>query len=334
MRLMSKLRVTLACGDYDRTRALADGTVQVEGVELNYIPLGPEETFWRMEHFEEFDASEMSFGAYTVHRGHGESRFIALPIFPSRAFRHNAIYVHSGAGIERPEDLKGRRIGVPEYNVTAAVWMRGMLQHEYGVSPSDLHWYQGGLHDPGRREKVMGTLPPGVSLEPLAEGKTLNDMLDSGELDALMVPRMPRAFVEGSPNVRRLFPDYRAVEQDYFRRTGLFPIMHAIVLRTAVFEANRWLAESLFKAFVRAKDACANAMTLNTAALPYMLPWMMDEMEETRRIMGKDYWPYGLEANRLPLTTFGHYAVEQGLTSQALPLESLFAAPTLEEFKV
>jgi len=331
---MTKLRVTLACGDYDRTRALADGTVAVEGVELNYITLGPEETFWRMEHFEEFDASEMSFGAYTVHRGRGLSRFIAIPVYPSRAFRHNAIYVRSTAGIERPEDLKGKRVGVPEYNVTAAVWIRGMLQHEYGVHPSDVRWFQGGLHDPGRREKVMGVLPPGVSVEPLPEGRTLNDMLETGDLDAITVPRMPRAFVEGAPSVRRLFPNYREVEQDYFRRTGLFPIMHTIVLRTDVFEANRWLAESLFKAFVRAKEACAAAMTYNTAALPYMLPWMMAELEESRRTMGTDYWPYGLEANRLPLTAFGQYAAEQGLTTEQLPLETLFAAPTLEEFKV
>jgi 4,5-dihydroxyphthalate decarboxylase len=238
------------------------------------------------------------------------------------------------AGIERPEDLRGKRVGVPEYNVTAAVWIRGMLEHEYGVRPADVRWLQGGLHDPGRREKVMGKLPPGVSLELLPEGRTLNDMLESGELDALTVPRMPRAFVEGSPNVRRLFPNYRAVEQDYFKRTGLFPIMHTIAIRTAVYESNRWLAESLFKAFVRAKDACVSAMTLNTAALPYMLPWMMDDLEEARRIMGRDYWPYGVEANRVPLTAFGQYAVEQGLTAQQLPLETLFAEPTLEEFKV
>ncbi len=330
---MTRLRLTLACGDYDRTRPLADGTVPVEGVELNYLALGPEETFWRMEHHEEFDASEMSLGAYLGHRGHGQSRFIAIPVFPSRSFRHNAIYVNSHSDIQRAEDLKGRRVGVPEYNVTAAVWTRGILQHEYGVLPSDIKWFQGGLHDPGRREKVMGKLPPGVSLEPIPEGRTLNDMLVSGELDALAVPRMPRAFAEGSPAVRRLFPNFRAVEQEYFERTGIFPIMHTIVLRTEVYEANRWVAESLYKACVRAKAICAEAM-YHAEALKYMLPWLLDDIEEARRVIGPDYWSYGLDANRRPLGALAQYAHEQGLTPEPLPLESLFASSTLEEFKV
>ena len=330
---MSRLRLTLACGDYDRTRALADGAVPVEGVELNYIALGPEETFWRMDHHEEFDASEMSLGAYLVMRGRGDDRFIAVPVFPSRAFRHNAIYVNLHSGVARAEDLKGRRIGVPEYNATAVVWIRGILEHEYGVRASELRWYQGGLHDPGREEKVMGTLPPGVSLEPLPEGHTLNDMLDSGELDAIGVPRMPRAFAQGSPNVQRLFPNFREVEQEYYQRTGIFPIMHTIVLRRDLFDANRWLAESLYKAFCRAKDVCAAAM-YNTAALPYMLPWMIEDLEEARRVIGADYWAYGLEANRRPLGALVQYAHEQGLTPEPLPLESLFATPTLQEFKV
>jgi 4,5-dihydroxyphthalate decarboxylase len=330
---MSKLRLTLACGDYDRTRALADGTVPVDGVELNYIALGPEETFWRMDHHEEFGASEMSLGAYLVMHGRGDDRFIAIPVFPSRAFRHNAIYVNAHAGIERAEDLKGKRMGVPEYNATAVVWIRGILEHEYGVHASDLRWYQGGLHDPGREEKVMGKLPPGVTLEGLPEGRALNEMLDSGELDAIGVPRMPRAFAQGSPNVRRLFPNFRQVEQEYYQRTGIFPVMHTIVIRRDIYEANRWVAESLFKAFCRAKDVCAAAM-YNTAALPYMLPWMIEDLEEARRVIGEDYWAYGLEANRRPLGALLQYAQEQGLTPEPLSLESLFASPTLQEFKV
>jgi 4,5-dihydroxyphthalate decarboxylase len=330
---MAKLRLTLACGNYDRTRALLDGTVQVEGVELTYIPLGPEETFWRMEHYEEFDASEMSMGAYTVMRGRGEERFIAIPVFPSRMFRHNGIYVNADAGVERPEDLKGRRVGVAEYNATAAVWMRGLLQHEYGVHPSDVRWYQGGLHDPGRKEKAMGKLMPGVSIEPVPEGRSLNDMLVAGELDALAVPRMPNAFVQGSPRVRRLFSNFRAVEQDYYRRTGIFPIMHSIVLRRDVYESNRWLAESLYKALVRAKEVYV-ADVYHAQALAYMLPWLLDEIEQTRGLMGDDYWAYGLEPNRRTLEAFTQYAHEQGLTPERMPIESLFAAPTLEEFKI
>ncbi|HZU05036.1 MAG TPA: ABC transporter substrate-binding protein [Chloroflexota bacterium] len=330
---MARLRLTLACGDYDRTRALRDGTVQVEGVDLNYIALGPEEIFWRMEHYEEFDAAEMSLGTYLILRGKGDERFIAIPVFPSRAFRHNSIYVNTASGIERPEQLKGCRMGVPEYNVTAAVWVRGILQHEYGVHPSDIRWYQGGLHEPGRREKAMGTLPPGVVVESIPPGRTLNEMLEAGELDALHAPRLPKAFAAGSPRVRRLFPNFREVEQEYFRRTGIFPIMHTVVLRREVYAANRWVAESLFKAFVRAKELCAAAM-YDTVALSYMLPWMIDEIEQARQLMGHDYWPYGLEANRRPLEALTLYAYEQGLTPERLPLEPLFAAPTLEEFKI
>jgi 4,5-dihydroxyphthalate decarboxylase len=330
---MAKLNLTMACGNYDRTRALRDGTVQVEGVNLNYLPLGPEEIFWRMEHFQEFDVSEMSLGTYIILRGRADESFVAVPVFPSRTFRHNSIYVNSQSGIERPEDLKGRRMGVPEYNVTAAVWVRALLQHDYGVRPSDIRWFQGGLHDPGRREKAMGRVPPGVSIEPIPTGRTLNDMLETGELDAVHAPRMPRALVSASSSVRRLFQDYRAVEQDYFGRTGIFPIMHTLVIRREIFETNRWLAESLFKAFVRAKESCLAELE-NPAALPYMLPWMMQDMEEARAVMGLDYWPYGMEANRRPLEAFTEYAHEQGLTPERFALEQLFAASTLEEFKI
>jgi 4,5-dihydroxyphthalate decarboxylase len=222
---------------------------------------------------------------------------------------------------------------VAEYNATAAVWMRGLLQHEYGVHPSDVRWYQGGLHDPGRKEKAMGKQMPGVSIEPVPEGRSLNDMLVAGELDALAVPRMPIAFVQGSSCVRRLFPNFRAVEQDYFRRTGIFPIMHSIVLRRDVYEANRWVAESLYKALVRAKEVCV-ADLYHAQALAYMLPWLLDEIEQTRSLMGDDYWAYGLEPNRRTLEAFTQYAEEQGLTPERIPIESLFAPPTIEEFKI
>jgi 4,5-dihydroxyphthalate decarboxylase len=330
---MSNLRLTLACGDYDRTRALRDGIVGVEGVDLNYLTLEPEEIFWRMEHHQEFDASEMSMGTYLIQRGRGEDRYTAIPVFPSRSFRHNSIYVHSEAGIDRPEQLKGRRFGVPEYNITAAVWVRGHLQHEYRIAPTDLRWYRGGLHTPGRIEKASGQLPPGVSVESIPPGQTLSEMIESGDLDAMHAPRMPDSFRRGSPRVRRLFPDFRAVEQEYFRKTGIFPIMHTVVIRTEIYRANRWLAESLFKAFVRAKALCA-ASLYNTTALPYMLPWMIDELEQTRQVMGADYWGYGLDSNRPTLAALTQYAHEQGLTPQQVPLDDLFATSTLEEFKI
>ncbi|HLI28218.1 MAG TPA: ABC transporter substrate-binding protein [Chloroflexota bacterium] len=330
---MALLRLTLACGDYDRTRALRDGTVRVEGVELNYLPMGPEEAFWRMEQFEEFDASEMSMGNYIIERGRGSDRFIAIPVFPSRSFRHNAIYVNTDAGIERPEQLKGKRMGVPEYNVTAAVWVRALLQHDYGVRPEDIRWFQGGLHDPGRAEKAMGTLPPGVRVDPIPPGKTLDAMLEAGELDAVHAPRMPNCFARRSPRVRRLFPDFRAAEAEYYRRTRIFPIMHTIVIRREVYRANPWVAESLYKAFAEAKARCMAAL-YNTAALPYMLPWMIEEFEAARELMGDDYWAYGWEPNRHVLEAFTQYAYEQGLTPERLPPETLFAPSTLQTYKV
>jgi 4,5-dihydroxyphthalate decarboxylase len=330
---MSKLRLTLACGDYDRTRALREGLFEVEGVDLNYVPLEPEEIFWRMEHHQEFDASEMSMGTYLIQRGRDEDRYTAIPVFPSRSFRHNSIYVHAGAGIERPEQLKGCRFGVPEYNITAAVWVRGHLQHEYGVHPSDVRWFRGGLHTPGRIEKAAGQTPAGVSIEAIPAGRTLSEMIDSGELDAMHAPRMPDSFRQGSPRVRRLFPNFREVEQAYYRKTGIFPIMHTVVIRTEIYRANRWLAESLYKAFLRSKAIAANAI-YNTTALPYMLPWMIDEVEQVRSVMGDDHWAYGLEPNRATLAALTQYAHEQGLTPRQVALDELFASSTLDEFKI
>lgn len=331
---MARLRLTLACGDYDRTRALADGRVPVEGVDLNYLPLEIEETLARMVQFEEFDAAELGMNIYVAQRSRGDERFVALPVFPSRSFRHNAIYVHSGAGIERPEQLRGRRVGVPAYTVTAVVWVRAALQHEYGVYPHELHWYQGGLHDPGRREAVRGwTPPPGVAVEPLPEGRTLNEMLVAGDLDAVISPRLPNAFLAGAPQVRRLFPNYAEVERDWYRRTGIFPIMHTIVLKRAVYEANPWVAASLFKAFVEAKERCERAI-YNTAALPVMLPWLSDHIEQTRAVMGTDWWAYGLEPNRVGLEAFVQYCLEQGVIATAPPVETLFPASTLAGVKV
>src|SRR3954464_2717517 len=249
-----------------------------------------------MEHHQEFDATEMSMGTYLIQRGRGEDRYTAIPVFPSRSFRHNSIYVHSGAGIERPEQLKGRRFGVPEYNITAAVWVRGHLQHEYGIAPTDLRWYRGGLHTPGRIEKASGQLPSGVSVESIPDGQTLSEMIESGDLDAMHAPRMPDSFRRGSPRVRRLFPDFRTVEQEYFRTTGIFPIMHTVVIRTEIYRANRWLGVYLFKAVVRARALRADSLYMG-AALPYMLPWMIPELEQTRQAMGADCCAHGLRSN-------------------------------------
>lgn len=330
---MADLHLTLACEDYDRTRALRDGSVKAEGIDLNYLALPVEEIFWRMLKFEEFDVAELSLGAFLVAASQGRRPFMAIPVFPSRTFRHRCIFVNSASAIERPEDLRDRRVGVPEYTMTASVWLRGLLQHEYGVAPEEIHWLQGGEEQPGRKDRVDFDLPPKIRLDVIPQDKTLNQMIESGEIDALMSPRMPTCFLRGSPRVRRLFPDFKRAEMDYFRRTGLFPLMHVIVIRTPVYAENPWVAQTLFKAFCEAKDLCFSQL-YDSNVLRISLPWTVAEYEETRSLMGEDYWPYGFAANRRALETLHSYLWEQGLIKQKLDLEKLFAPGTLEAFKI
>jgi 4,5-dihydroxyphthalate decarboxylase len=329
---MSNIPITLACEDYDRTRPLKDGIVKAEGIDLNYLVMSVEEIFWRMMKYEEFDVSELSMGAFLTAAARGRRPFIAIPVFPSRTFRHRCIFVNTDSGIERPEDLRGKRMGVPEYSMTAAVWLRGLLQHEYGVLPQEIHWIQAGEEHPGRKDRVDFKMPAGIQLESRPD-TTLNDVIDSGEIDAMMSPRMPTCFVDGSPRVRRLFPNYKQAEIDYFRKTGLFPIMHVIVIRRAVYEVHPWMAQTLYKAFCEAKDLCMKEL-YDTNVLRVSLPWTASEYEETRELMTADYWPYGLGPNRHNLETLHSYLYEQGLIKQKLDLDELFARETLEAFKV
>ena len=329
---MGNLHVTLACEDYDRTRALKDGTVRAEGIDLNYLVMPVEEIFWRMMRYEEFDASELSLGAFLTAAARGRRPFVAIPVFPSRTFRHRCIFIHAASGIQRPQDLRGKRMGVPEYSMTAAVWLRGLFQHEYGVSPADIHWIQAGEEEPGRKDRVDFEMPAGVRLESKKD-RTLNEMIDSGEIDAMISPRMPSCFVHGSARVRRLFPNYKEVEMTYFNKTGIFPIMHAIVIRKAIYDANPWVAQALYKAFCEAKDRCMPEL-YDTNVLRVSLPWTVTEYEETRELMSADYWPYGLAPNRHNLETLHGYLQEQGLIKQKLRLEELFAAETLGSFKI
>ncbi|MBI4443387.1 MAG: ABC transporter substrate-binding protein [Acidobacteria bacterium] len=331
---MSKLRLTLAGHVSDRMRALYDGSVSVEGVELNWIRLGVAEIFWRMCQHQEFHVSEMSLGAHTTLTGKGNSPFVGVPVFPSRMFRHSGIYIGAKSGIERPEDLRGRRIGLPEYAQTACVWMRGLLHHEYGLAPQEVTWVAGGLEMPGRKERVNLELPASIRLERLPENVTLNRALCDGKIDALLSAEPPSAFVEGDPRVRRLFPDFRSVEQDYYRRTGLFPIMHTLVIRRDVYAEHPWMAQSLLQAFTRSKQEAEQVLTGHCGWLVCMLPWAMAELADTRRLMGNDYWPYGMEPNRKVLETFCQYAQEQGLTSRRVTAEELFAPNTAESWKL
>ena len=325
---MTRLDLTLGCGDYDRTRALADGRVRVEGVDLRYVALEPEEVFFRMARHEEFDAAEFSLSSYVVTLCRG-APFIAIPVFPSKRFRHSCIFVNDRAGIEAPADLIGRTVGIPEYQLTAIVWIRGMLAEHYGVPVSSVRYRTGGLHEPGRVEKLPISLPPEIDISPIPADRVLSDMLAAGEIDAIYAPRPPRSLQAGDGAVRCLFADPRAQERAYFEKTGIFPIMHTVVLRRDVYTAHRWLANSLAKAFTAAKDLAYEQLR-KTAALEISLPWALDEYESTVKLMGPDYWAYGLELNRRALSTFLRYAHEQYLTDRLLAPEDLFAPETLE----
>jgi 4,5-dihydroxyphthalate decarboxylase len=330
---MTRIGLTLACVDYDRTRALIDGRVRPEGVDLNYLAMPVEEIFFRMLRGQEFDAAEMSLSSYCLKVARGDPDFVALPIFTSRCFRHSCIFVSAKSGIELPQQLAGKRIGAPEYQMTAPVWIRGMLADEYGVDPASPSYFTGGQEETGRSEKLTLDLPAHVRVTAIAADQTLSQMLLDGELDALHSARAPSTFYSHPDAVLRLFPDPVPVEQDYFRRTRIFPIMHVIVLRRAVYERHRWLAWSLLKAFAEAQRLAYEALLVN-ASLATMLPWQIVQVEEARALMGEDWWPYGLDRNRHVLETFLRYHHEQGLSKRLLSADALFAPETLESFRI
>ena len=330
---MGRLRFTLACSPYDRMQALQDGTIVPEGIDLNFIPLEVEEIFWRQLRHQEFDGSEMSFSSYTVARSRGDDRFIAIPVFTSRSFRHSCVYINVHKGVNRAANLKGKIVGIPEYQMTAAVWLRGIFQHEYGVQPSEIHWRSGGEETPGREEKLKLELPPDIDYEPIPGDKTLSDMLDKGEIDGLFTARSPSCFIGGSDSVRRLFSNYGQVERDYYSRTRIFPIMHALVVKRTIYDDNPWVVASLYKACTASKDLILRRME-HTFALHTTLPWLTSYVDETKKLMGKDWWPYGLENNRRTIETFCDYSYEQGLSRRLMTIEELFAPETFDEFKI
>jgi 4,5-dihydroxyphthalate decarboxylase len=330
---VSKLNLSLACWNYDRTRALRDERVRPDGIDLTYLELPVEETFFRMLRHREFDIAEMSLSSYVLSLFTPERPFIAIPVFPSRFFRHSCIYVNSASGIRVPNDLIGKTIGNPEYQMTAPVWIRGMLSDEHGVPIDSVRYVTGGLEEPGRPEKLALDLPPGIRVDRIGPEQTLSSMLDSGEIDALYTARAPSCFGHGNARVKRLFEQFSTVEREYFRRTRIFPIMHTIVLRRDVYERNPWVAQSLHKSFCAAQRE--TYLDFNqTAAATAMLPWLTGLVEEARREMGDDFWPYGMERNRETLRTFLRYSHEQGLSKRLLEPEELFAPETLESAKI
>lgn len=328
---MSKLPLSFACWDYDRIRALTDGTVQVKGIELNWLNMPVEETFFRMMRHQEFDVSELSLSSYLIAKDRGYPNFTAIPVFMSRFFRHSGIYINKHSGIKEPQDLRGKRVGIPEYQLTACLWIRGILQHDYDVHPSVMRWYTGGQEQPGRIEKVKLDLPSDIQIQSINDQQTLNQMLEMGEIDALIAPRAPSCFLNGSPNVDRLFPDFVSVEKDYYRRTGIFPIMHVVAIKDEVLEKNPWVAANLYKAFVDAKQKVYDGFN-QTAALKVTMPWFVSEWENTKELMGEDFWPYGLEKNRKTLEAAVAYSYEQGMIKNKLTVEDLFVKSALEEY--
>jgi 4,5-dihydroxyphthalate decarboxylase len=318
---MAKLSLTLACNSYDRVQPLIAGAVQPDGVELNFISsLSPGEIFWRMLRHEEFDVSELSLSAYLLGLARGDTRFVAIPVFLLRLFRHSYIWVREGAGIERPEDLKGKTVLVPEYHMTALLYIRGALKHDYGVLPEDLRWLR------TRVERVDIDVPPGVVVQDAGEDQTVEEIMASGKIDATAGTRPPR----GNVPMRRLFPNFREVEADYFRRTGVFPIMHVLAIRREVYEANPWLALNLMQAFDQAKQEAYNR--LHEVSGIYSLPWLNNELQETRAVFGDDPFPYGVEPNRASLDAATLYSYEQGLSQRQLTIDELFARETIDVF--
>ncbi|HUL94275.1 MAG TPA: 4,5-dihydroxyphthalate decarboxylase [Burkholderiales bacterium] len=326
---MEKVALTLAIGDYEHTRDLASGRVAVQGASLNVLTLPPEEAFFRFTHFREWEVSEMSMGKYVSLRSQDDDGLAAIPVFPSRVFRQSMIYVREGGGIARPEQLKGARIGVPEWAQTAVIYARGYLAHQVGVPLDSVEWVQAGVNQAGRVEKVKLKLPGDVRLRP-EPGRSLNDMLLAGDLDAVLSARPPQGMGRG---IRRLFSDYEATEEAYFKETGVFPIMHVIVIRGDVLARHPWLAMNLYKAFDEAKRRSIERLSDITAShAPFA--WLAPYAERMQALFGEDFWPYGLEKNRKTLQAFVDFAFEQGVCHRKLAPEELFPKQVLTSFKV
>lgn len=330
---MTKLDLSFACWGYDRTEALRSGDVRPDGINLNYQVLDVEETFFRMLRNGEFDVAEMSMSSYCVTLGRDNPRFVAIPVFPSRFFRHSCIFVSTKSGIEKPEDLVGKRIGVPEYQMTAPVWIRGILQDEYGVDPASVTYVTGGEEEPGREEKLKLNLPAKFNVEPIGPMQTLSRMLADGEIDALHTARAPSTFYSEPNKVRRLFGNFVEVEQAYFAKTNIFPIMHVVALRRDVYERHRWIAQALTKAFIEAQRRTYEDL-LVSASLKTMLPWQIAAVEDTIKVLGEHWWPYGIDRNRHVIETFTRYHHEQGLSPRLLTIEEMFAPETFGEFRI
>ena len=305
------------------------GLVEVEGVDADYVTAPLEEIFARAFDDQAFDVTELSFSNYLYLTSTGDCPYVGLPVFPSRAFRHSAIYIRTDRGIEKPEDLRGKLVGTPEYQMTAPVWMRGILDDQYGIKSNEIRWRSGGQEEAGRDERTPFEAPEGLDLEPIPEDRTLVEMFEAGELDALTTAREPSSFTLRKPNIGRLFSDFRSVEKEYYRDTGIFPIMHLMGLRKDLAEKHPWLAGSLYKAFLEARDIAYQDIA-KTAALSVALPWVAQELQDTVGLMGPDYWKYGIEECRHEIEALARYSYNDGLSERLLTPEDLFAESTFD----
>ncbi len=329
---MPKLPLSFACWDYDRMRPLQDGRVRPEGIDLTHLVLPVEETFYRQLRHQEFDVSEMSLSSYLLTLDQPDPPFVALPVFPSRFFRHQSIYVNAHSGVSKPADLVGKRVGTPEFQMTAGVWQRGILADDYGVPVESMNYWTGALEGRGRFEKIPLELPESIHVTPIGPNQNLSAMLASGQLDAILTAPQPSCFGR-EPHIRHLFENFRAVEQDYFRRTAIFPIMHTVVIKRSVYERNPWVARELYKAFDSALRIAYDDL-LQRSALKVMLPWLHDHVEETIAELGPGFWDYGLEPNRHVLETFARYSHAQGLARKQYSAEEIVLAEASESYRV
>jgi hypothetical protein len=321
---MSRLRLTFACCRYDRMEAIREGAISPEGVALTCITLkSGRDVFDRMVGGSEFDIAELSASEFISLAGNGDRPFVALPVFPSRVFRHGYVFVNTRAGIRSAKDLEGKRIGLPLYTQTAALWVRGHLAHQFGVDLATIRWVQGSVEDTGTHGKphAPALLRP-VALEQNSTGVPLATLLARGEIDALIGSRKPE-ILGRSPDVARLFPNYRALERELYETRKIFPIMHLVAIRRELYEQHRWLATSLYKTFVEAKRRARTRMRY-AGSLSVMLPWLQSDIEEIDEVFGGDAWPYGVEPNRPTLEALVQYMVEQHFIPHAMPVENLF----------
>ncbi|MEX0841182.1 MAG: ABC transporter substrate-binding protein [Xanthobacteraceae bacterium] len=329
---MAKLKLSLAVGPYDRTRALIDGSVQIDGVDPIGMTFSPEEIFFRAFRHAEFDICELSLSSFTVKTAQGNCPYVGVPAFVSRAFRHTAIYVRTDR-IKKPADLKGKKIGVPEYQLTACVWARAILEDDFGVKASDVTWVRGPIEDASRPEKISIKLPKDVRLEDAPEGITISQLLADGKIDGFIAPRAPALDLRRHPNVGWLFPDPTAAAKDYYKRTGIFPIMHLVGIRRELVERHAWLPASVLKAFEQAKTAALSLMT-DTSAPKVTMPFIEENLKAARELMGEDFWPYGVAPNRKTLEVFLRRHHGEGLSPRLVSVDDMFHPSTYESFKI